>query len=493
MHKFMAAGVCALWLLAGSGHPAAQQQDRWKAAVEALGAAKLTSVRLIGAGSAYSVGQSPSPRDGWPRVIVRSYDATIDFATPAMRLDVTRDRGANPPRGGGVPFVGAQRIVEFVNDETAWDVPMPQAPAGSGPAAPVPQPQTATERRLQTFLLTPHGFLRGAVANYATSRAVPEGTEVSISVQPGHRFVGIVNARNQVERIRTWLNNPVLGDMVIEATYRDYQPVRGTAMQFPMRVIQTQGGHTSLDLKLSSIEPNATADFTPPASVVGVTSPPVRVELERVAAGVLWLTGGSHHSVAIEMRDHVIVVEAPLNEPRSEVLLAALKQTIPQKPIRFVVNTHPHFDHAGGLRTFAADGATVVTQEINRPFFETAWARPRQLGPDRLSQANGKASFQSFADKHVLTDGSRVVEIYRIKGSPHHDGFAMVYLPAEKLLIEGDAYTPAAAAAAGTAANPTARNLHDNIRRLKIDVARIVPLHGPRVATFEEFTKAIGR
>jgi glyoxylase-like metal-dependent hydrolase (beta-lactamase superfamily II) len=173
-------------------------------------------------------------------------------------------------------------------------------------------------------------------------------------------------------------------------------------------------------------------------------------------------------------------------------VLAAVKQAIPQKPIRFAVNTHPHFDHAGGLRTFVAEGATVVTHEINRPFFETAWARSRTLGPDRLAQSGRKATFQTFRDKHVLTDGKRIVELHRIAGSPHHDGLAMVYLPAEKLLIQGDAYTPQAATAVPPA-NPTTVNLYENIRRLKLDVARIAPLHGPRVAALDELSKAIGR
>ena len=488
--RLAAASVCAVWLLAGTSDPAAQQpQDRLKAAVEALGASKVTSLRVVGSGTAYFVGQSFSPRDAWPRVTVKNYDAIVDFATPAMRIDITRDRGASPPRGGGQPFTGEQRVVEYVNDESAWDVPMSGA-AGTG-STPVPQPAAATERILQVYL-TPHGFLKAAVANYATSRTVPEGTEVSFSVPPGRRFVGIINARNQVERVRTWNSNPVLGDMVIEATFSDYKAVAG-GLQFPMRIAQTQGGFPSLDLRLTSVEANAKADLAVPKNVLGAESPPLRVNIERVADGVFWLTGGSHHSVAIEMRDHVILVEAPLNEPRSEVLLAALKQAIPAKPIRFVVNTHPHFDHAGGLRTFVAEGATVVTHEINRPYFEMAWARSRTLGPDRLSRSGGKAMFQTFRDKHVLTDGSRVVEVHRIAGSPHHDGFAMVYLPAEKLVIEGDAYTPAAAAAPTPPPNPTAINLHDNIRRLKLDVARILPLHGPRVASFEDFTKAIGR
>jgi glyoxylase-like metal-dependent hydrolase (beta-lactamase superfamily II) len=489
MRRFVSVGLCALGVLGGGGDPVAQQpQDRLKAAVDTLGVAKVTSLRLVGSGAAYSVGQSPSPGDPWPRVTVKHYDATIDFATPAMRVDITRDRGVSPPRGGGQPFTGEQRVLEYVNDESAWDVPM--APAAGPASTPLPQPAAATERILQVFL-TPPAFLKAAVANYATSRSVPEGTEVSFSVPPGRRFVGIINARNQVERVRTWNNNPVLGDMVIEATYTDYQAVPG-GLQFPMRIVQTQGGYPSLDLRLTSVEANAKADLAVPKTVVGAASPPLRVDIERVADGVLWLTGGSHHSVAIEMRDHVILVEAPLNEPRSEVLLAALKQAIPTKPIRFVVNTHPHFDHAGGLRTFVAEGAAVVTHEINRPFFETAWARSRTLGPDRLAQSGGKAMFQTFRDRHVLTDGTRVVELHRIAGSPHHDGFAMVYLPAEKLLIEADAYTPAVAGAA-SASNPTAANLHDNIRRLKLDVARIAPLHGPRVATLGDLAKAIGR
>src|SRR5688500_16895502 len=136
------AGIGAIWLLTGIVQPAAQQpQDRLKAAVEGLGASKLTSVRFVGSGAAYFVGQSPSPREPWPRVTVKNYDATIDFATPAMRVDITRDRGTVAPRGGGQPFTGEQRVVEYVNDETAWDVAVPRPSAH--PCAPVPQPPAA--------------------------------------------------------------------------------------------------------------------------------------------------------------------------------------------------------------------------------------------------------------------------------------------------------------------------------------------------------------
>ena len=103
-----------------------------------------------------------------------------------------------------------------------------------------------------------------------------------------------------------------------------------------------------------------------------------------------------------------------------------------------------HFDHSGGLRTYVDEGATIVTHEMNRPYYEQAWAAPRTLNPDKLAKANKPATFETFTDKHVLTDGRRTIEVHQIAGSGHNDAFAMVYLPAEKILIEVDAWAPPA-------------------------------------------------
>jgi len=93
----------------------------------------------------------------------------------------------------------------------------------------------------------------------------------------------------------------------------------------------------------------------------------------------------------------------------------------------------------------------------------------------------------------VLTDGKRPIEIHEITGSGHNDGFAMIYLPKEKILIEGDAYTPAAADAPPPATpNPFSVNLYENIQRLKLDVKQIAALHGPRVTTMADLRAAIG-
>ena len=69
----------------------------------------------------------------------------------------------------------------------------------------------------------------------------------------------------------------------------------------------------------------------------------------------------------------------------------------------------------------------------------------------------------------------------------------MVYLTKEKLLVNADLYSPPAAAQQpGTAPTPGMLTLYQNIRQLKLDVARHVPIHG-RVGTNDEFLKAVGQ
>jgi glyoxylase-like metal-dependent hydrolase (beta-lactamase superfamily II) len=299
-----------------------------------------------------------------------------------------------------------------------------------------------------------------------------------------------MNAQNQVERVQTWIDNPVLGDTLVETAYSDYRSFG--AFMFPAHIVRTQGGYPVLDITVSQAKANPAADITVPTEVRNFTPPPVKVDVQKLAEGIYYLTGGTHHSVAIDQRDHIVVVEAPQNEARSLAVIAKVKETIPNKPIRYLINTHVHFDHSGGLRTYVDEGATIVTHQVNQPYYEQAWAAPRTLNPDRLAQSKKSAKFETFTDKHVLTDGNRSIEIYPIAGNGHNDAFAMVYLPGEKILVEADAYTPVAANAPPPAMpNPFSVNLNDNIQRLKLDVRQIAALHG-RAVTMADLRDAIG-
>jgi hypothetical protein len=130
----------------------------------------------------------------------------------------------------------------------------------------------------------------------------------------------------------------------------------------------------------------------------------------------------------------------------------------------------------------------VITHQGNQAFYEASWAAPRTLSPDKPSGPGKAPSFQTFTEKKILTDGRRTIEVRTIANSPHAEGFAMVYLPSERLLIEADAYTPANGPVApgrggpgvgGPSISPSARNLYDNILRLKLDVTQIVAASRP--------------
>jgi len=456
------------------------QAGSLQAANDTLGAAQVNAIEFSGTGRWYQFGQAPAPNLPWPQFDVSSYTATINYAAPAARVQMARKQTIEPGRVRPAPV--EQKPDQYVNGTTAWNL---AAPAGAAPnAAPVAQPQpAAVEERVMEIWATPHGFLKAAAANNATSSPSEGGSEVTFS-SGKNKYVGIINAQNEVARVQTWIDNPVLGDTEVVFTYSDYKDFGG--VRFPSRIQRVQGGHPVLELTVSAVTANPTVNITAPAEANAAPAP-VAVTVEKLANGVYYLKGGTHHSVAIDQKDHIVVVEGPQNEARSSAVIAKVKETIPNKPIKYLVNTHVHFDHSGGVRTFVDEGATIVTHQDNKPYYQKAWDAPHTINPDKLAQSKKTATFETFGDKHVLTDGSRTIEIYKIAGGGHNDAFAMVYLPKEKILVEGDAYTPPAAnVPPPTAANPFAVNLDENISRLKLDVKQIAPLHGPGVATMAD-------
>jgi glyoxylase-like metal-dependent hydrolase (beta-lactamase superfamily II) len=121
----------------------------------------------------------------------------------------------------------------------------------------------------------------------------------------------------------------------------------------------------------------------------------VRVNAQQVVDGVWYLTGGTHHSVVVEMQDYVVAVEGPQNDERATAVIAEVKRLVPNKPIKYVVNSHHHFDHSGGLGAFVAEGATIITHGTNKSFFEQAFAAPRTVNRDKLAQSGKKATCRS--------------------------------------------------------------------------------------------------
>ena len=485
----LALAAAAASTLAAAGKPSGTLDS----AIEALGADHITSIEYSGSGKWFQIGQEPSPTLPPPEFDVSSYIATINYASATKRVQMASKPTVDPGRLRFPPREA--RADEYVVGDVSWTTGRPGGPATGLPVTALPDAKNVEERAMEIWV-TPQGFLRAAAASHATSTPTTDsGTEVTFMAGK-HKFVGKINAQNEVQRIHTWIGNPVLGDMLCEAAFTGYRDFGG--VMFPSRIVRTEGGKLRLDITVSLVKANPNVIIPVPEGMRAAMTAPVKATADKLADGVYWIRGGQWHSVAIDQADHIVVVDAPLDEERSLAVIAKVKETIPNKPIKYLINTHAHFDHAGGLRTYVYEGATIVTLPMNQAFYERAWRAPRTLHPDRLEQSKRTPKFEPVVNgKGVLSDGRRTIEIHEQAGSGHSDAIVMVYLPKEKILIQADAWNTEAVTApyvdtiGGDFVNPYMVNLYENILRLKLDVGQIVPLHGPRTATVAELRKAL--
>lgn len=462
-------------LLAGcASTPAPDATTVLRNAERAMGGTELKTLRFTAEGGGGTFGQAYQPGMAWPRLNYSVMTRFADYGNGALREDFGRSR-AEPTGGGATPLMGQgeAKVTALLSGTHAWNL------AGTNP---VPAP-IAVDERIHDLWTTPHGILKAGLRNAASATVRRDGSRTVVSFTEPNRFAASVwiTENGLVERIDTKRPHPVAGDTAVTTTFADYKDNAG--VKFPTRIQQAQGAFEVLNLSVKAVQVNPPSDIALPDAVRNFSE---RVTTEKVAEGVWFVAGGSHNSVAIEMADQLILVESPLYDGRAAAVMAEVKKLAPGKPIRTVINSHHHFDHAGGLRAAAAEGATLVTSGMAKPYFERTFANPNSISPDLLAKSGRKPSITGVSGKLVINDGSRSVEVHELDGSIHAVGFLMVWLPKERLLIQGDAWTPGPPGSPPPpVVNTNNLNLVQNIERLKLDVDRILPLHS-RIATMAE-------
>src|SRR5579863_7561784 len=533
-----------LGLLAGSA-PAQTVKDVrsvLEASLKAMGGVNLKTIRYSASGWSSRIGQTYGLAEDWPHYEVTGYARAIDYDAKWSREDYTRRQGSYPLLGR--PPMLEERVTSILSGNYAWDM-----------RGDVPVPLTSlyldgvsySDLRQLELAITPHGFLKAALAaKDATAITLPivgssdaglsqngrRVTIVSFTMSTGttgkYRVNGTINDKNLVELTDTWFPNPVYGDMDYEMRFTKYKNFDG--VQFPTLVHVHQGdprlnpAHNYYEYNVTDVKANVPVSAIPvPEAVRTAAVPPVKVESQKLADGVWLLGGGTHNSVLVEFKDFVAVVEAPQNEARSLAVIEEAGRLAPGKLLKYVVNTHHHFDHAGGLRTYLSQGTTVITHESNKEYYLSIMFYPaaRELQPDRMSLYSPMymisrrpapietvASFAGGpgggAAKYVITDGERLLEVIHVQDMAyelsdpsyaqgnHSADMLMAYLPKEKILINADLYSPPAQGSPTPTPTAGMRTLYQNMLKQKLDVDRHVPIHGG-VGTNDEFLKIVGQ
>ena len=311
-------------------------------------------------------------------------------------------------------------------------------------------------------------------------------------------------------RVRALDYDNIWGDVTWDLVLADWQTV-GTTRMATSRKYELNG-RTVMEVKLSDITlntPVATDRLAIPAPFLATARKPAAagvpyqwvirrqfigiyldsdqpsydtqaspgLRLQEVGPGIQHVVGGSHNSLIVEMKDHVIVFDAPVSDWQSTWTISAARGKYVRKPVKYLVLTHHHMDHAGGLRAYADVGATIVTGKGTAAHFRRVLTAPFTRNPVLGVSDLGRTPIVEVADKHVLSDGQRQVEIHVIDPNPHAEGLLIGYVPDAKLGFVTDIWSPGTAPLPDKL-NPALAALVAGVKKAGIAPAKFAGGHG---------------
>jgi glyoxylase-like metal-dependent hydrolase (beta-lactamase superfamily II) len=485
------------------------------AASREIGEANLKCITFSGTAYGGAVGQTfeNAVNVDWPRIdALSNYTRTINWDAGTSRETFDRKPGLSPASWkygigwqGGTPTQKAARQTHIVSGKTAWHID------GDGP--PVAVAAELAELYQLDLWLNPPGFLKAARLPGANPVAIwrweqiekgrdgnvvqPEKVHVvGITMFGKYRVDATINSQNQITRIKTTINEPALGDFNIE--HESTNQMSFGTIKWPIAWHSHHGwddnwqfyrqstGHNGYGGKFPTVQPNVCGDPVRVPSSLTPAGDGSDVTVEKMAEGVYLLGGGPANSYLVEFRDFLAVFEAPGSESRSLAVIEAVTKLAPGKPIRWLVSSHPHFDHIGGLRTYLHIGATIVTHMKNVAFLnrDVLSYEPRTVSPDIVArwpptEVSEGYNYEAVQENYVITDNRRILRVYYVQPLQHAEGMLMAYLPAERIAFQADLFDTHEPPRA--AQLPAMRSLATQVARMKLDVETVAPVHGKPV------------
>lgn len=449
---------------------------------EALRAIEVVRLRLEG--------------ETWPRLQMPTPEPPFDGGTlrETLLLDLKGSRLLLEQHGNGAGFENHDTIVIKSGQGANYN-------HRARTVTPIPAAQSSQQQFIQYYRRLPNLLLRQALERTNTLRSLGQETfegkahDVFTFVMADTQQVAVYvdSASGLVSKYELIFVDPLTGEDATEVLFGDY--TNAGKLRVPQTWLNRQAGDTAARYRVQ-VEINPAVNdqsFEVAAAGYAQVDPVPEVleeQVEKLAEGVFVINNiaaQNYNTLAIEFKDYVVAVEAPGSSDGADRVIERIKQAIPGKPIRYVVVTHHHSDHIGGLRSFIAEGATVVTTQENRKVVEMMAKAPQN---DRLAKNPRAPQFMLIEKgKRVLSDGSRRVELIDVGPNPHARQMMIAYLPRERIVFQGDLlFLPQNDAPLGPPQAGTS-SFAKRMKELNLKVDRIASVHG-RTATMEEFVRA---
>ena len=232
------------------------------------------------------------------------------------------------------------------------------------------------------------------------------------------------------------------GDAIQSVRMSNYRSEAGTMI--PGEIVQAVAGSPTLRVKPTTVllaQKPADSLFTLPPGLSEFRWDS-ETGFAQVGPGVYMANGmaGGYRLLVADLGDHLAVMESPNGSEQSGRAIALIQQKFPGKPIRYVIPTHHHDDHAGGLRAFIANGAIVITTKGNEQVFRKMATATYGIEPDEQERVKKPIKFEFVDRKRVLEGGGTRIELYDMGPGPHADEMLVAYVPASRFLFQGDLF-----------------------------------------------------
>ena len=231
-----------------------------------------------------------------------------------------------------------------------------------------------------------------------------------------------------------------LGDVAVTTYFTGYVPYDGVSL--PLGLLQRIDWRNQVTLmfQVDSYRLDLPQDQLPafPANVARTVAPAAPPVVTRLAKGVWDVRVGNNGGPAIEFADHLVIFEANGSAADTLARIDAANKLVPGKQVTALIVSHHHFDHTAGLRAAVSRGLSVISHRGNEGILRELVERPAIVYPDELAKSPHRFQFTPVDERLVLEDGVQRLEIYHVLGHTHMANGVFAYLPAARIMMEGD-------------------------------------------------------